>query len=79
MFNSLSTGLFKTEGIGLGLTSARTLTQSIQGAIHLNSQENAGTEVGFSIFCKSGSNRVNSKELKEQLAGLRDSIALPEV
>ena len=49
MFNSASESYFKTKGIGLGLSTAKVLTQALQGGIHLNSKHGKGTEVGFSI------------------------------
>jgi len=50
MFNHTSQSYFKTKGIGLGLTTAKVLTQALQGGIHLNSKLGVGTEVGFSIL-----------------------------
>ena len=51
MFNHASQQGFKTQGIGLGLTTARKLSQAMAGAIHLKSIVSEGTEVGFSTFC----------------------------
>jgi K+-sensing histidine kinase KdpD len=66
MFNRPNIGYFKTKGIGIGLTTAKVLTQALQGGIHLNSQVGLGTEVGFSILTQIESFKINSKDLKTQ-------------
>lgn len=64
MFNKQNNGYFKTKGIGIGLTTAKVLTQALQGGIHLNSKVGRGTEVGFSILTQMESFNINSKDLK---------------
>ena len=64
MFNSRCSSFFKTEGIGLGLSTARILTSALQGAIYLNSKPDLGTEVGFSVLTQKEPSTIDSKKLK---------------
>ena len=50
MFNRKATSYFTTSGIGIGLSTVKTLTKAMQGAVHLRSIEGLGTEVGFSVM-----------------------------
>jgi len=74
MFNNMNAGFFKTHGIGLGLTTARALTNILQGAIHLNSEVGGGTEVGFSVLTSKKSRQVNSKDLKAEMYAIKDEV-----
>ena len=67
MFNHASQSGFKTHGIGLGLTTARKLTEAMLGGIHLISKENEGTEVGFSTLCLPSSHRLPAANLKAHM------------
>ena len=49
MFKDSSEGKH-TSGIGIGLSTARTLTEAMQGAISLTSKLNEGTSVAFSVL-----------------------------
>ena len=79
MFNDTSKSFFKTKGIGLGLTTAKILTQCLQGAIHLNSTLDKGTEVAFSVLCRQEMTRVNSKDLKKQIIDIKDQAVFPNL
>lgn len=65
MFNT-STCMFKTKGIGLGLSTAKNLSQALLGGIHLNSKQGQGSEVGFSILTQREPIKIYAKRLKEQ-------------
>jgi K+-sensing histidine kinase KdpD len=66
--------VFKTKGIGLGLTTAKTLTNMMQGGIHLNSNFGCGTEVGFSVMVKKTASKINSKQLKTKMREIKNSL-----
>jgi len=74
MFNSTAQGYFKTKGIGLGLSTAKALTYALAGAIHLNSKLGQGTQVGFSVMTQKTRLRINSKDLKAQMLGLKEDF-----
>ena len=42
--------MFRTQGIGLGLSTAQALTAAMQGAISLETCEDEGTTVTFSVL-----------------------------
>ena len=71
MFNNVSQQFFKTQGIGLGLTTARRLTESMLGAIHLTSKVEKGTAVGFSVMTMEKQMRIHSLELMNTLKRYR--------
>ena len=48
MFNGGSRNSNRTKGVGLGLSTARSLSHALQGAISLQTKEGVGTKVTFS-------------------------------
>ena len=55
-----------SSGIGLGLTSALSLSLILQGGIHLKTRKGLGTVVGFSVLTKNNPIHIKPKELKLQ-------------
>lgn len=75
MFNK-NVGHFKTKGIGIGLSTAKILSNALLGGIHLNSTYGEGTEIGFSVMTLRDTHRVNSKELKVQARIMKEEYSL---
>ena len=75
MFNK-NIGYFKTKGIGIGLSTAKNLSNALLGGIHLNSTFGKGTEVGFSVLTQRNNQRVNSKDLKVQARIMKEDNSL---
>jgi signal transduction histidine kinase len=48
-FTQTKLSMFKTQGVGIGLSTSKELAQSLSGAIMLESQVNKGTSVTFSV------------------------------
>ena len=63
-FNQEFTQMIKTSGIGIGLSTAKMLTEALQGGIHLQSKEKEGTTVAFSVITASEFNSIDSSQLK---------------
>ena len=75
MFNR-SVSYFKTRGIGIGLSTAKLLSNAMLGGIHLNSTYGKGTEVGFSVLAHRVSLTINSKDLKAQARSMKETHTL---
>ena len=60
MFNSESNQVLKTSGVGIGLTTAKTLTTALQGAISLESVKGEGTKVAFSVLCSENAESIKA-------------------
>ena len=71
-FKKEKTSIVRTKGLGIGLSTAKDLTNALQGGIHLNSEVGQGTEVGFSILTQMNEFRINSKDLKTQARLLKE-------
>ena len=68
MFNQQNMGgFFKTQGIGLGLSTSKILTKAMQGGIHMITEEGKGTQVGFSIMALREQTKVKSQQLKTEI------------
>ena len=69
----------KTSGIGLGLTTVKKLTHSLQGAVSLKSNPSEGTSVTFSVLTRLGCTEINANDMLEQTqeAKLKYYLAIP--
>ena len=65
MFNK-NVGYFKTQGIGIGLTTAKVLSKALLGGIHLSSTFGKGTQVGFSVFTQNSPLKIESETLRRK-------------
>ena len=54
-----------TSGVGLGLSTAKKLTEALQGAISLDSSKK-GTKVTFSVLTKLNCANIESSKLSKQ-------------
>ncbi len=68
MFNEDASPNMRTKGVGLGLSTARTLTLALQGAISLKTKINEGTKVAFSALTLFEEEQLNERELVAQIA-----------
>jgi K+-sensing histidine kinase KdpD len=57
-------GSFTTNGIGVGLTTARSLIKALMGEIYITSSAGQGTQVTFSIICNKNITMIEQKTLK---------------
>ena len=78
MFNK-HMGFFRTQGIGLGLSTVKILSNAMLGGVHLNSTFQHGTEVGFSILTQRGSIAMNSKDLKAQARTMKEEFFMSRI
>ena len=60
LFDSNSSEVMKTKGIGLGLSTALSLTHALQGAISLESSPEEGTKVAFSVLTGSHEGKMEA-------------------
>ena len=67
MFNAENSDVLKTSGIGLGLTTAKQLTQALQGAVSIESVKYQGTRVTFSVLSKLPPEKILAHRLQALL------------
>lgn len=72
-FNKKSKGaakgnIFSTSGIGVGLSTANSLIQTLGGSIHLRSAKGVGTEVMFSAVARPRPTQIMQSDNKHQIA-----------
>ena len=72
----LKGGVIRTDGIGVGLSTAKALCNSMGGNIFVSSSLGCGTNVTFSIQMRNRLQDINSKMLKVQTVALRNILQM---
>ena len=66
-FNNTNQANFATQGIGLGLSTAKELCYSLGGAISIDSKKDIGTELSFSIQARDSAINLKAEDLKHEI------------
>jgi hypothetical protein len=72
-------GIMRTEGIGIGLSTAQALCSSMGGNIFVSSSLGYGTNVTFSLQMRNRQQDINSKALKIQTIALRNILQMNQL
>ena len=70
MFNGGSRNSNRTKGVGLGLSTARSLSHALQGAISLQTKEGTGTKVTFSSIALYEEEQIDVQSLTDRIASM---------
>ena len=76
MFKGASRNTNRTKGVGLGLTTARSLSHALQGAISLQTKEGIGTKVTFSTITLFEQESIDAQSLTDRLATMHKTHSI---
>lgn len=73
-FQKAKISVFKSQGIGIGLSTSKVLAQSLGGGISLQSEPGKGTTVTYSVQVRDESGPMDLSELQRTSNQLRESL-----
>ena len=73
-FTNSKISVFKSQGVGIGLSTSKVLSNSLCGGVMLKSNVSKGTEVSFSVQVRDKQGEFSLEELRETSNELRNQM-----
>lgn len=73
-FNKSKLSTFKSEGVGLGLATAKELAENMGGGICILSEVGKGTRVAFTVQARDSEQELTAKEFRESTLQMRQEL-----